>query len=187
MVRTSVFPNVLRTTVAVWGSRFPRKSDADFLLCAMLDDSDNDAGTEPSLFAQVSENITGRGLVDLPSTTNAGGTALGVKWRDFLAIPSIRATGFPSGFPAGTVRAFSFANQYGGWSHLIPRNSQVVIRFTSTDASVVSIRVALFGYAIYAKEAPDRILSATDRGAQADEAREYLRALGVPNVFGGGA
>lgn len=135
---------------------FQVPSDADFLCKFLLDDSTAASGNEPSLYAQVVENYTKRGLADLPLSTVAASTNLGLHWRDFMACPSVSVTGFPG----GVVRAASLGSPRGGFTHLFPRNTQVVIRFTSLDATAITLRVALFGWLVYGKEPTDRQFSA---------------------------
>lgn len=166
---------------------FPIPSSADFLCRWILDDSSSTSGNEPSLYAQVSENYSGRGLVDLPGVVGPSSTLEGIHWRDFIACPSVAVTGFPGS--SNVVRAAGVGSPRGGWTHLFPRNTQVSIKFTSLDAGTITLRVALVGWLIYAKEM-GRQLSADFQAAQSREAqaRALMRQFGGGpiNLFGGG-
>lgn len=159
---------------------FPIPSDADFLMLALLDDSTSAGGGEPSLYAQVTENATSRGLVDLPNT-NVGASSLGISWRDFMAIPTVSVTGFPG----GVVRAWSFAPNNGGIAHLVPRNTQIIIRFTSTEANAITLRVAIFGILVYGRQPEDRTTSMDGRGnrERVEQGEEFLRRMGLTSAF----
>lgn len=130
---------------------FPTKSNADFLWVCNLDDSflSGIQGPPTGLYANISENSSGRSLINTPQTSAgiANSTALGISWTDFLAIPSCSVTGFNS-----EIRAFSLAGQNCGWTHWIPRNSQVSITFYSTNASPISLNPCLFGFNVYAEQ-----------------------------------
>lgn len=165
---------------------FPIPSDADFLMYGMLDDSTRTGGGVPALFAQVTENWTKRGLVDLQGTTpsNTSSTGLGINWKNFLAIPTVSVTGFP----LDTINASGLAPNLGGLTHLVPRNSQVVIRFTSLDAADITLRPALMGLLVYGKQSPTRVFSidGTARRERVADGLEFLRSMGLTSPFAGG-
>lgn len=166
---------------------FPVPSNADFLMAGMLDDSTGaSSGESPSLYAQVRQNDSQRPLAILSALVPpTGSSQLGISWRDFLAIPSVSVTGFPG----GRVNAYSLAPNVGGTTHLIPRNSQVIVRFTNTSASEpVNLRPALFGLLIYGKQPEDRQTS-VDGAANREriaQGEEFLRRMGLTTPFGTG-
>lgn len=157
-------PEVTLLTGQTVDLRFPAPSNADFLLRWILDDSSSTTGLEPVLTAQITEEDTGRMLIDhLPSGVQ------GLAWRDFLACPTVPVVGFPSG---GTIRAFSLGFPRGGWTHLVKRTSAINVRFISGDAGTITLRPALSGWLINAAEPADRHYSNTaevtaERAAQA--------------------
>lgn len=149
---------------------FQIPSSADFLCKFVLDDSTSASGVEPLLYGDIVENYTKRSLTDVSTigSTITGSTNLGLQWRNFMACPTVSVTGFPG----GVIRAASIGSPRGGYTHLFPRNSQVVIKFTSLDAAIITLRVALFGWLIYGKEPGNRHFSddyaaEVDREAQA--------------------
>lgn len=161
---------------------FPMPSDADFLMYSMLDDSTSSGGGEPALYAQVSHNDSQRGLVDLPSTTYnpAVSSALGISWRDFLAIPT--ATGV-TGFQQSKINAYGLAPQNGGWTHVVPRNTQIIIKFVSMETvNTITLRVALYGLLVYGLQPADRLTSIDGLAnrERIEQAREFLRRMAVP-------
>ena len=155
---------------------FPTKSNADFLMMCMLDDSTNGSigtiGPPTNLYAQVTENYSGRALVNLPQLAQgANSTALGVSWTDFLAIPSVSVAGFP-----GDIRAFALQGQNCGWTHWVPRNTQITILFTNTNAGGVYLNPCLFGLCVYAEQTT----SDTSAGSQkfrdmVQQGQDYVR------------
>lgn len=140
---------------------FPIPDDADFLCRWILDDSTSASGVEPVLYGDLKENLSGRGLMDLPPTFASGSTNLGLQWRDFVACPSVSVTGMTS---LGLVKSFSTGAPRGKFTHLFPRNTQIVVRFTSLDASTITLRPCFFGYLVYQKEPASRRLSAGKGG-----------------------
>lgn len=168
---------------------FPVPSDADFLMFGALDDSSSSGGGEPSLYANVTLNDSKRGLIDLPAASAAAANAsqLGISWRDFLAVPTITAV---TGFQLARVPSYGLANnELGGITHLVPRNTQVVITFISTETvNTITLRPALFGLLIYGRQPADRQtsidgLANRERIAQGEE---FLRRMGLPSAFGQG-
>lgn len=157
---------------------FPVDSNGDFLMLAMLDGStytDGSGAGSVQVTADVTENVTKRSFINLPSE----GTNLGLDWVQQLACPTVSVTGFPAG---GLIRAFSLRSPRGCWGTLVPRNTQVVIRFRSAEsANTITLRVALFGYMIQAQQPPDRHTSNDGAALREREiqAREFLNALGV--------
>lgn len=144
---------------------FPIPSSADFLCRWILDDSTAVGGAEPKLYAQISENYTRRGLVDMSLSTVSTSTNLGIQWRDFLACPSVVVSGMPG------LRAFSLGGPRGGWTHLIPRNTQITVEFTSLDSNTITLRPAFHGWLIYGKEPDNRRMSADWDAIQEREAQ----------------
>jgi hypothetical protein len=132
--------------------RFPIPSFADFLARWILDDSTSTTGLEPLLDAQIMEDDTTRGLVDL-----AGVAGLqGLRWRDFMACPTVTIAGFPSG---GVIRAASLGFPRGGWTHLFKRRSAIVVRFTSADPGTITLRTCFQGWLLNAEEPEGRHFS----------------------------
>lgn len=159
---------------------FQIPSSAGFLMTALLDDSTAVGGAEPVIVAQFTENVSGRALANLPAqSTAAGGGMLGIDWN-LMACPTATVTGIVG----GAIRAASLLSPQGGYTHLIPRNTQVTIKYTSFDANIITLRPALFGYLVYAEEAPERKMSRdfaanTERRVQADE---WLRRMGLTSA-----
>lgn len=161
---------------------FPMPSDADFLMYSMLDDSTSSGGGEPSLYANVFHNDSQRGLIDLPSTTYnpAVSSALGISWRDFLAIPTCAGV---TGFQQSKINAFGLAPQNGGWTHVVPRNTQLIVKFISTETvNTITLRPALYGLLVYGRQPADRLTSIDGLAnrERVQQAREFLRRMEVP-------
>ena len=154
--------------------RFPAPSSADFLAKWILDDSTSTTGLEPLLVASIQEEDTGRTLIDFPS---------GISWRDFLACPTVTVAGMPSG---GIIRAMSLGSPRGGWTHLIPRTSAWNITFKSNDSGTITLRPALAGWCLNAKEPEGRHYS-NDAAAKAERV-QHARDMGSNPVklFGTG-
>jgi hypothetical protein len=154
--------------------RFPIPSSFDFLARFILDDSTSTTGLEPVLIAQIAEDDTTRGLVDLTQTR-----VQGIAWRDFLACPTVTVPGMPSG---GVVRAASLGSPRGGWTHLFKRKSAIVVKFFSGDAGTITLRPAFQGWALAAQE-PDGRRYSNDASAIADRARQAAAAGADPVRF----
>lgn len=167
-------PEVTLTAGSTVTLRFPVPSGQDFLLRHILDDSTSTTGVEPLLTATIVEEDTNRTLIDFPS---------GIRWRDFLACPTVSVTGFPSG---GTIRAFSLGSPKGGWTHLVKRNSALVITFTSSDPGTITLRPALAGWLLAAQEPGDRHYS-NDAAARVERIEQAAAAGANPvRLFGTG-
>lgn len=179
-------PEVTLAAQASQEITFPIPSSADFLMFGMLDDSTSEAG-EPALFAQIRHNDSQKGLVDLSGVIPpAGSSQLGISWRDFMAIPSATVTGIQG----GRINAYGVAPNVGGLSHLVPRNTQVIIRFTNLNAAApITLRVALFGMLIYGEQPANR-QTLVDGQANAEriaQGKEFLRRMGLTTPFDGGS
>ena len=169
---------------------FPIPSDADFLMVGMLDDSSASDGNAPEMVAQVRQNDTQKGLVDLSGAVPAGvaggaSNQLGINWQNFLAIPSATVTGMS----AGRVAAYSLAPSMAGITHLVPRNTQVVVRFTNLSASnTVTLRPALFGLLVYGRQPEGRDFSADGAAhrERIEQGEEFLKRMGLTSAFGTG-
>lgn len=181
-------PEVTLAAGATATLTFPIPSDADFLMFGALDDSSSSGGGEPSLYAQITLNDSQRGLVDLPAASAAGANAsqLGISWRDFLAIPTITGA---TGFQLNKVNAYSLAPQSGRVTHLVPRNTQVVIKFISTETvNVITLRPALFGLLVYGRQPAGRQTSIDGiaNRERITQGEEFLRRMGLTSAFGQG-
>lgn len=168
-------------TLAAGGTvelRFPCPSNADFLARWLLDDSTSTTGAEPVLTAQVIEEDTGRMLVDyLPSGVQ------GLRWRDFMACPTVSVAGMPSG---GTIRAFSLGFPRGGWTQLVKRTSALVIRFISGDIGTITLRPAVAGWLLNAREPEDRHYANTAQANAERQAQAQARGSDPVRYYGQG-
>jgi len=106
-------------------------SSADFLCWLILDDSTLTA--EDAVTVQILEGTSGRILMN---------QALSL--RQFVAAPTLTVTGFPN----NTLRAAGFPFQMM-FTHLFPRNTQVILNCINGAASPQTLRVALHGQLIY--------------------------------------
>ncbi len=106
-------------------------SSADFLCWAILDDSTVTA--EDAVTVRIFEGTSGKILMNQS-----------LSLRQFVAAPTLAVTGFPN----NTLRAASFPFTMM-FTHLFPRNTQVVIECTNTVASSQTLRIAFHGQLIY--------------------------------------
>lgn len=106
-------------------------SSADFLCWAVMDDSTVTA--EDAVTVRILEGTSGRILMN---------QALSL--RQFVAAPTLSV----SGFPGNTLRAagFPFTMMF---THLFPRNTQVIIEATNSAVSAQTLRIAFHGQLIY--------------------------------------
>lgn len=158
---------------------FPVKSTAGFLMLALLDDSTYQDGTGAgnlSLYADVSQNDSGRSYLNMGSSAASSSSPLGIDWS-LLSCPSPAVVGMPSG---GVIRAFSLQSPLGGTTNYLRRNTQLTIKFTSTELSnTIVLRPALFGYQIFAEESSARMSVDFEANKERmQQAFAFLRAIG---------
>jgi hypothetical protein len=168
---------------------FQIADSAGFLMTALLDDSsytDGTGGGNLSLYASFSENVSSRRLENLGAFSPAGSSPLGIDWS-LMSCPTVSV----AGIVGGKIRAFSLRSPKGGFTHMVDRNTQVTIKFTSTEAAnTIVLRPALFGFSVYAEESPGRTLTSSNAAnrERREQATQWLRSMGLTadSVFEGG-